>query len=96
MGQIDITSKIYEIFRDGRVMSVSQRGWTVVVRVLADSATGPVRMAPIFALCRELDLDPESVTISEGGRGVVELQLDLDYQAPACEEAGAAGASLGC
>lgn len=96
MGQVDVTSKVYETFRDGRVISVSQRGWTVIVRVLADAATGPVKMATLMDLCRELDLDPDSVTVTEAGRGVVEVHLDLDYQAPPCDDRHGTTSRLGC
>lgn len=79
---IDVTATVVGAFRAGRVLSITQRGWVVTARVMADATVGPVRMTELANLCHALDVSPASVTLLEGGRGVVEVQLDLDHQAP--------------
>lgn len=79
---IDVTATVIGAFRQGRVLSVTQRGWVVVARIMADATIGPVRMTELANLCHALDVAPACVTLLEAGRGVVEVQLDLDYQAP--------------
>lgn len=79
---IDVKATVIGAFRQGRVLSVTQRGWVVTVRVMADPTIGPVRLTELANLCGALDVAPACVTVLEAGRGVVEVQLDLDHQAP--------------
>lgn len=82
MGTADVRSIVLAALPAGRVVAVSQRGWVVVARILSDS-DGQVRLDQLETLARALDVDPVCISVRDSGtRGVVEVHLDLDHQAP--------------